>query len=190
MMKGVSDSTQLSAEAIDKLSAQSGASRRVAMKAKYFGTAAKEVGRQLFWLMRRTYDEKITVQTILPDGSHASFDWESDKATFETGDDEEIQRIVSQEGHIVDIKTGTGTPDAKAARAQQAMGLYQNNAIDRIALLDANEYPDRQAINQRMAGQFKDRIAAEAGGKELGLKVKEAMRGDKPTAGASHKFDT
>ena len=53
----------------------------------------------------------------------------------------------SQEDHIIDIKTGSGTPDAKAARAQMAMGLYQNNAIDRIALLDANEYPDRQAIN-------------------------------------------
>ena len=94
MMKGVSDSTQLSAEAIDKLSAQSGASRRVAMKAKYFATAAKEVGRQIFWLIRRTYDEKDQVQTVLPDGSHASFDWESDKATFEAGDEEEIQRIM------------------------------------------------------------------------------------------------
>jgi hypothetical protein len=190
MMKGVSDSTQLSAEAIDKLSAQSGASRRVAMKAKYFATAAKEVGRQMFWLIRRTYDEKINVQTVLPDGSHAGFDWESDKATFEAGDEEEIQRVMSQEDHIVDIKTGSGTPDAKAARAQMAMGLYQNNAIDRIALLDANEYPDRAAINQRMASQFRDRIAAEAGGKELGLKVKEALRGDKPTAGSSHKYDT
>jgi hypothetical protein len=190
MMKGVSDSTQLSAEAIDKLSSQSGASRRVAMKAKYFASAAKEAGRQMFWLMRRTYDEKVTVQTVLPDGSHASFDWESDKATFEAGDEEEILRIVSQEDHIIDIKMGTGTPDAKAARAQMAMGLYQNNAIDRIALLDANEYPDRAAINQRMAAQFKDRIASESAGKELGLRVKEAMRGDKPSAGSQHKFDT
>ena len=59
-----------------------------------------------------------------------------------------------------------------------------------MALLDANEYPDRQAINSRMAQQFKDRMAAEAAGKEMGLKVKEAMRGDKPTAGSSHKYDT
>ena len=190
MMKGVTDSTQLSAEAIDKLMAQSGASKRVAMKAKYYAAAAKELGYQVFWLIRYSYDEKINVQAVLPDGSSASFDWESDKATFESGDIEEIERIVSQEDHIIDIKTGTGTPDAKAARAQQAMGLYQNNAIDRMALLDANEYPDRQAINSRMAQQFKDRMAAEAAGKEMGLKVKEAMRGDKPTAGSSHKYDT
>lgn len=189
VMKGVSDSTQLSAEAIDKLTSSSGASKRVGMKAQYFATAAKEVGRQMFWLIRRTYDEKISVQVTLPDSSSASFDWESDKATFETGDEEEIQRVVSQEGHLIDIKTGTGTPNAKQARAQMAMGLYQNNAIDRIALLDANEYPDRQAINQRMTEQFKDRIAAEAGGKELGLKVKEALKGDKPSAGSTHKFD-
>lgn len=190
VMKGVSDSTQLSAEAIDKISSQSGASRRVAMKAKYFATASKDVGDQIFWLARRTYDEKITVQATLPDGSSASFDWESDKATFETGDLEEIQRVVSQEDHIIGIKTGTGTPDAKQARAQAAMGLYQNNAIDRIALLEANEYPDRAAINQRMIAQFKDRIAAESAGKELGLKVHEAMKGDKPSAGAQHKLDS
>lgn len=190
MMKGVSDSTQLSAEAIDKLSTQSGASRRVAMKAKYFSAAAKELGRQMFWLIRRTYDEKITVQTILPDGSSANFDWESDKATFETGDEEEIQRIVSQEDHIIGIKTGTGTPDAKQARAQMAMSLYDRNAIDRMALLDANEYPDRQSINQRMSSQFKDRIAAEAAGRKMGMAVMKAEKGEKVSAGGQHKLDT
>jgi hypothetical protein len=190
MMKGVSDSTQLSAEAIDKLSAQSGASRRVAMKAKYFAAAAKEVGDQIFWLARYTYDEKVTVQAVLPDSSTASFDWESDKATFEAGDIEEIERIVSQEDHLIDVKTGTGTPDAKQARAQMALSLYNVNAIDRIALLDANEYPDRQSINQRMQSQFKDRIAAESAGRKMGLQVMKAEKGDKPSAGGQHKLDT
>jgi hypothetical protein len=190
VMKGVSDSTQLSAEAIDKISSQSGASKRVGMKAKYFAVAAKGVGYQTFWLIRRTYDEKITVQTTLPDQSQANFDWESDKATFETGDEEEIQRIVSQEDHVIDIKTGTGDSNAKQARAQMAMSLYQNNAIDRMALLDANEYPDRQQINQRMQQQFKDRIAAEAAGRKMGIQVVKAEKGDKPSAGSQHKLDT
>jgi hypothetical protein len=190
MMRGVTDSTQLSAEAIDKLAAQSGASRRVAMKAKYFAAAAKEIGYQMFWLIRRTYDEKITVQTILPDSSTASFDWESDKATFETGDEEEIQRVVSQEDHIIDIKTGTGTPDAKQARVQQAISFYDRNAIDRIALLDSAEYPDRQAINNRMQQQFKDRIAAESAGRKIGLQVMKAEKGEKASAGGQHKLDT
>lgn len=190
MMKGVSDSTQLSAEAIDKLSAQSGASRRVAMKAKYFAAAAKELGDQTVWLMRYTYDEKITVQATMPDSSTASFDWESDKATFEAGDIEEIQRVVSQEDHIISIKSGTGTPDAKQARVQQALSFYDRNLIDRIATLDAAEFPDRQAINSRMAQQFKDRIAAEAAGRKMGLSVMKAERGEKSSAGGQHKLDT
>lgn len=190
VMKGVTDSTQLSAEAIDKLASQSGASRRVAMKAKYFAAAAKELGYQGFWLIRRTYDEKITVQAVLPDSSNASFDWESDKATFETGDIEEIERIMSQEDHIISIKSGTGTPDAKQARVQMAQNFYDRNAIDRIALLDAAEYPDRQAINNRMAQQFKDRIAAEAAGRKMGLQVMKAEKGEKQSAGGQHKLDT
>jgi hypothetical protein len=160
------------------------------MKAKQFNKSVKELGRQLFWLIRRTYDEKITMQVVGPDGSSIPFDWESDKAVFEAGDEQEIQKLVSQEGHFVSIKAGSGLPNAKQARAQTAMSLYNNNAIDRIALLDANEYPDRAEINKRMEAQFKDRIAAESAGKELGLRVREALKVDKPSAGAQHKLDT
>lgn len=190
MMKGVSDSTQLSAEAIDKLQTSSGASRRVAMKARYFAAAAKEVGYHFFWLIRRTYDEKIKFQVTMPDMSVADFDWESDKAVFETGDEEEIRKIVSQEDHVIDIKTGTGEVNAQQAQMQQAMSLYDRNAIDRIALLDAARYPDRQVINKRMQAQFKDRIAAEAAGRKMGLQVMKAEKGDKPSAGGQHKLDT
>lgn len=187
IMRGqISDGAQMSAEAMSAL--QSQASSRVRMKAKYFAGSVKELGYQIFWLIRRVYDENIKVQVTLPDGSTTSFDWESDKAVFETGDEQEIQRLISQESHFVSIKAGTGDPNAKEARQAAADHLYDRNAIDRIALLDAYEYPNRQEINNRMKNQFRDNIAAEAMGRKLGIATVKAEKGDRPSAGRETKL--
>lgn len=187
IMRGqISDGAQMSAEAMSAL--QSQASSRVTMKAKYFMASVKELGRQMLWLARRTYDENVKVQVTLPDGSTTSFDWESDKAVFETGDEQEIARLISQESHFIGIKTGTGQPNAKEARQAAADHLYDRNAIDRISLLDAYEYPNRQEINNRMKTQFRDNIAAEAAGRKLGIATVKAEKGEKHTMGAPEKF--
>lgn len=188
IMRGnLSDGAQLSAEALDSLSQQ--ASQRVTMKAKHFNKSVKELGRQIFWLIRRTYDENIKMQVVLPDGSTAPFNWESDKAVFESGDEQEIQKLVSQEGHFVSIKAGTGTPNAAQARQQQAEHLYMINAIRRIDLLDAFQWPNRQEINKAKAEEFRSHIAAEAAGRKMGLQVVKAEKGEMPTAGAREKYD-
>lgn len=190
IMRGnVSDGAQMSAQAIQSL--QGSASCRVEMKHKQIATAIKELGRQLMWLIRRTYDQKIQVQVANPDGSSDNFDWESDKETFESGDMEEITKLVSMEDFLVDIKLGTGQVGAKEARMQLAFQLYDKKAIPRIELLNAAEYPNRQAVNKQMEDQFKDRIAAEAMGRKLGMSVVKAERGvSEKSAGAPPKLDT
>jgi len=190
IMRGsIQDGAQLSAQAVQQL--QGSASCRVNMQHKQLATGIKEAGRQVMWLIRRTYDQKIQVQVAGADGSPMNFDWESDKEVFESGDMEEITRLISTEDYIVDVKPGTGSPQAKEARVQMAMQLYDKKAIDRLELLNASEYPGRQQINQRMEGQFKDRIAAEAAGRKLGMSVIKAEKGvDTKPVGAPPKLDT
>ena len=191
IMRGsVQDGAQLSAQAVQQL--QGSASCRVNMQHKQLATAVKEVGRHFMWLIRRTYDQKIQVQVTNADGSPMNFDWTSDKEVFESGDMEEITKLVSLEDFIVDVKPGTGSPQAKEARVQMGMQLFDKKAIDRIELLNAAEYPNRQAVNQRMEGQFKDRIAAEAMGRKLGIATVKAEKGvsDSKPVGAPPKLDT
>lgn len=190
IMRGnISDGAQLSAEAMQSL--QSSGSSRVQMKHNQLATSVKEVGRQSMWLIRRTNDQKITVQVVATDGSPINIDWEGDKAVFESGDIEEITRLVSLEDFVVDIKPGTGSPNAKEARMQMATNLYDKKAIDRIELLNAAEYPNRIQVNQRMEAQFKDRIAAEAAGRKLGMSVIKAEKGvETKSPGSPPKLDT
>jgi len=188
IMRGnLADGAQLSAEAMDSLQQQ--ASQRVTMKAKQFNKSVKELGRQGFWLIRRTYDENIKMQVTLPDGSSAPFDWESDKAVFETGDEEEIRKLVSQEGHFIGIKAGTGQPNAQQARQQLAEHLYMINAIRRIDLLDSLEWPNRQEINKAKTEEFRSHIAAESLGRKLGLQIVKAEKGERAGPGAREKYD-
>lgn len=57
---------------------------------------------------------------------------------------------------------GTGTVTARAAREQQAMEYLQIGAIDREAMLNIAEFPDRGRILQRMAVADQQRMLIEA----------------------------
>jgi hypothetical protein len=181
VMRGnITDGAQLSAEALQSL--QTFASSRLALKAKMLASAMKELGYQLMWLIRMTYNENIQVQVTQADGSPLAFDWNSDKNVFESGDEDDIAQIMSKEGYLVDIKAGTGTPNAMQAQQEAANQLYDRNALDQTALLDAYQYPGRQGIIQRMANQKPQDIAAAAMGKEFGTNVKEFEKTRRPGA--------
>lgn len=175
VMRGtISDGSQISAEAMGKL--QTFASSRVARKAKYISKAVKDVTFQVQWLIRATYDENIKVQVTLPDGSSGSTDWMSDRATFESGDMEEIDNLISRESWMIGIKAGTGTPNAEQARQSVADHLFDRQAIDRAALLDAYQYGNRQEINKRMDQSEKDKVAAQAFGRKMGMRLVEVEK--------------
>jgi hypothetical protein len=71
---------------------------------------------------------------------------------------------------------GTGTVTSRAARAAEALELYQLQVIDREAVLNVLEVPDRAAIAQRMFMADQQRMMVEAQAKAEG-------GGDQPPGG-------
>jgi hypothetical protein len=180
IMRGnVADGQQMSAEGISKLQAY--ASSRLVAETNMMNAAVKQLGHQLMWLLRQWCKEKITLNVKLPDGQNKQIDWMSDRKTFEKGDPTEIEALRKSEDYLVVVKAGTGDFGAKAQQQAQALELYKEKAIDRMALLDALEYPGRQQIVTRMTEQERDDIKSKAIGKEVGIamgaEIKQASPG-------------
>lgn len=174
VMRGnISDGAQLSAEALSAL--QQYASSRLALSAKFFNVGIKQLGYQLMWLIRQTYDQKITVAVSMADGSSSTFDWQSDRKVFEKGDPTEIDLLRATEDYQVTIKAGTGQPGGQKQQGPM-LELFRENAIDREALLDSMEYPGRQVITKRMRAKELEDIKAKAEGHELGINIGEEIR--------------
>lgn len=62
----------------------------------------------------------------------------------------------------VKVQAGTAMPFAKAQRGNLAMKLFESQAIDQEALLDALEFPKAQEIMQRMEAKAMEQAQAEA----------------------------
>ena len=175
VMRGtLSDGAQVSAEALAAL--QTYASSRKALEGKQLQSAETETTYQLMWWIRRVYNENIKVEVMMPDGKKRVIDWNSDRAIFESGNEDEIDQLSSEQGYLVQIKAGTGTPNGAQMRQATANQLYDRKAIDRLALLDAYEYPNRVEIAQRMEEAMKGALAAESIGRRLGMTIAKIER--------------
>jgi hypothetical protein len=67
----------------------------------------------------------------------------------------------------LDVTSGTSLPFIKEQRSNQAIRLFENQAIDRQALLDTLEWPDKDTLMQRMTedeAKKKEAVAAQGGG--------------------------
>jgi hypothetical protein len=179
VMRGqIPQGAQMSADSISSM--QQFASSRLQLKAKSLASAVKELTFQVMWLLRYVMDENVQVQVTMPDGSSQTINWESDKAIFETGDEEQIADLISRESYVVDIKAGTGTPNAQAAQQNVADKLYDMKALTREALLDAYQYPNRQVINKQLDEKEKNDVAAEAMGRKVGMRVAQIEKESGP----------
>ena len=179
VMRGqISDGAQLSAEALGAL--QNYASSRLALAATFFNAIIRQLGYQLMWILRGTVKESIKVQITLPDGSSKEIDWESDRKVFETGDPIAIQKLRASEDYLVSIKAGTGRPGAKEQQQAQSLQLFNDDAIDRRALLDDLSYPGREAVIDRMRTQELTDLETKAQGKALGLDLNEQIKQNRP----------
>jgi len=97
---------------------------------------------------------------------------EYDEATngYIRGDTSEGTPTVGQ--FELDVTTGMSLPYQKEKLGQQAMRLYENQAIDREALLDVLEFPEREEIMRR------------AEEKEQAAQEQQAAQQQPPPAGA------
>lgn len=179
VMRGqLEEGSQLSAEAMNNL--QQFASSRLALEARFFNTAVKQLGYQLMWILRMIVKSNLKLTVQLPTGKTQTIDWESDRDVFERGDPNEIQMLRAREDYLVNIKAGTGSPGAKQSQIAYFQSLFNDNAIDRAAFLDGIEFPNRAAINERMRSDELENIAAMGFGKELGANIKEFLKQASP----------
>jgi hypothetical protein len=74
-------------------------------------------------------------------------EWTKTAGEGEIDDVQEAFRILQM---TVEIEAGSSLPTSPMARKEEASELFQMGAIDHQALLDAYDYPDREAIMQRM----------------------------------------
>jgi hypothetical protein len=179
VMRGnISDGAQLSAEALANL--QNYASSRLALSAKMFNGAMKQLFYQLMWLLRQYVKQNIKVNVVLPDGTTKPIDWASDRKTFELGDPTEIQNLRKNEDYLITLKAGTGNPGAQQQQQAQSLALFREGAIDQKALLDGLQYPGRQDIITRMRAEKLQDIESRAIGKELGIALEETAKQKRP----------
>lgn len=187
VMRGQLESgDQLSAEAVGQL--QQFASSRLALEAKFFKVAWKQLFYQLSWLIRGIVKSNIKVQVTLPTGENVTVDWKSDLEVFERGDPTEIQNLRAKEDYLVTIRAGTGAPGAQAQQQAGFSSLYKEGAIDREAYLDGIQFPNRQAVIARIRKQELEDITAKAQGRAMGISIGDTLRqSDSPSAGSKGK---
>lgn len=187
VMRGqLEEGDQLSAEAVGQL--QQFASSRLALEAKFFKVAAKQLFYQLMWIVRAIVKANIKVEVTLPTGTSMVVDWKSDNDVFERGDPTEIQELRAREDYLVTVKAGTGAPGAQAQQHAAFSQLYKEGAIDREAYLDGIQFPNRQAVVKRIRGQELEDINARATGRALGVSIGDLVKkSDGSLAGAKGK---
>jgi hypothetical protein len=188
VMRGqLEEGDQLSAEAVGQL--QQFASSRLALEAKFFKVALKQLFYQLMWVIRAVVRSNIKVQVTLPTGENTVVDWSSDRAIFERGDPTAVQNLRAKEDYLVTIKAGTGAPGAQAQQQAGFSQLYREGAIDREAYLDGIQFPNRQAVIERIRKQELEDISARATGRAIGVGVGDIIkRSDSSQPGSKGKI--
>ena len=166
----IAEGSQLSAEAVSSLNGM--AAGVLKMNAELIAEGNKELGYQMLWLQRETYDEDIVIPVALPDGTTEQVQWHEQEA---------------QSDYIVDIESGTGLPGADAAQSSQGMNLWRESLIDRPKALQMMKFNDWQAICQRMDARERDLISTDAAGRAQGLYLKKILEPDKKDGGAGRK---
>lgn len=166
----VAEGAQLSAEAVSSL--QGMAAGMLKMKAELIAEGMKELGYQVMWLQRETYDENIQIPVSMPDGTQQTVEWHEKEAASD---------------YIVDIQSGTGLPGAQQAQSNEALAWYRENLIDRQKALQMLKVDDWQQICQRIDQKQDADIETIAAGRAQGLYLKEAIEPKKKDGAAGRK---
>jgi hypothetical protein len=166
----LTEGTQLSAEAVGGL--QNMAAGMLKMKVELTAEGMKDLGYQMLWLQRETYDEGIQIPVTMPDGSQEIMEWHEKDASTD---------------YIVDIQNGTGLPGADAAQGQQARVDFGNGLIDRQKALQMCKYSDWSDIVQRMDQEQEEKIETEAAGRAQGLYLKGVLEPENKSGKAGRR---
>lgn len=115
--------------------AQDIAATRVRLKVKHMERSIADIGKLMIKLVKQYY---TTPRVIAILGANGNVQW----VNFDGGQIEGDWDII--------IGTGSTLPVSRSLRFEQAVRLYQLQAIDRRALLDAADFPNREEILNRL----------------------------------------
>lgn len=166
----LSEGSQLSAEAVSNL--QGMAASMLKMKTELVAEGMKDLGYQMQWLQRQTYDEGIQINVSTPDGQQVTVEWNEKEAVS---------------NYILDIEPGTGLPGADQAQANQGMQLWRENLVDRGTALQMQRVPNWQNIVQTLKNEELEKIQADAAGRAQGLYIKDITKQHTKKDGAGRK---
>lgn len=164
------EGSQLSAESVSSLN--NIATGMLKAKAELIAEGMKDLGYQLMWLQRETYDEDIKIPIQMLDGTTQEVQWNEKEAKSD---------------YIVDIESGTGLPGAQAQQATFAMSLWRENLINRKKALQMLRLNDWQTIDAEMKEEETQNIQTNAIGKALGMDMKRLMSIDKKDGAPGRK---
>lgn len=103
-----------------------------------------------------------------------------DPVTGEMKEDLEAKQLIVNGDFDIRVTTGSSLPFAKSQKIQLAEALFDRQAIDQLELLKAAEWPNYEAVYQRMQDQKMQAAAAAAGAPPPGA----GPTGAPPMAGA------
>ncbi|MDI3298374.1 MAG: hypothetical protein QJR08_04300 [Bacillota bacterium] len=144
--------------------------RRVESRLSAMRRAVAEVARKALRLVVLFYREERIIRTSQHRTVHIWPDYpESLKQAWAqlTKDERAAQKLAWRQEHGVDlvmsdvhpglysiaVETDSAQPSSKSQKANLALALYKERAIDQEALLEAMEWPGRDEIIERMQGQ-------------------------------------
>lgn len=115
--------------------AQDIAATRVRLKVKHMERSISEIGKLMIKLVKQYYTVPRVISIL---GANGSVQWVNFDGSKISGDWDII------------IGCGSTLPVSKSLRFEQAVRLYQLQAIDRRALLEAADFPNREDILKRL----------------------------------------
>lgn len=120
------------------IEAQDIASTRLRLKVRNLEHALVQAGQLMIALIQQYYNPARVVRIIGKDGAVEFFELDGSR--------------IRGDWDII-IGTGSTLPVSKSLRFEQAIRLFQMEAIDQVALLEAADWPGREEIIKRMTGQ-------------------------------------
>lgn len=120
------------------IEAQDIASTRLRLKVRNLEHALVQMGQLMIGLIQQYYNPARVVRIIGKDGAVEFFELDGSR--------------IRGDWDII-IGTGSTLPVSKSLRFEQAIRLFQMQAIDQIALLESADWPGKEDIIKRMTGQ-------------------------------------
>lgn len=118
---------------------------RVRLALRNLERALRSAGELLASLIAENYTAPRIVSIVGPEGQNSAMTLNSRHFYLRTPDGETPLKF------SLWVQAGSTLPISRQARAAEADTLFAMGAIDRMALLEAHDYPNRQQITARMA---------------------------------------